>query len=391
MPGPVQSVFIPVPTAMGQLIAELGATNSPITDFSEGSAGRTLLEAFSIVVSNQSKVADQLQLDSFLETATEEALDAQGSNQQVTRLPAVQAAGVVTITRESPSGALVIPAGWSQLTVPPSVPGTEGVAVLTLEAAEFAEGVTSIAVPAQAVLGGTAGNLSAGTFLTPLVPVNTVNSSTGIKVTTAFTGGVNVETDAAYRKRIPITVQGRVKGTDAAFLAGALGVPGVLSANVLKAGELRGDGSSVPGGSVETYYQGSAALLSQVEKAVEQAATINQKASGFASISLSAPRGLQRVVFEATVFYAPGVNGTLLAGTVSTLAQEFVEAVGVGNTLYMSELIEAIHTIPEVVSIKIPLTKLALFGNTGAADITVAGDSYVHLAAGDCVITTTEL
>lgn len=391
MPGPVQSVYMPVPTAIGQMIAQMQAENSPLTDFSEGSVTRTILEDVAIVVSGQSQVADQLQIDSFLETATEEALDAQGSNWQVERLPAVQATGAVSITRESTADPLIIPAGWGQLSVPPATPGTEGVAVLTLVDAEFAEGQATVTVAAQAVIGGTAGNLSGGTGLTPISPVGGVSSQEGFVVASSFTGGVNVETDEAYRRRIPLTVQGRVKGRLVSFEAAILGVPGVLSAGVLRAGALRGDSTEVPPGHVECYYQGVTGLLAAVTSACEEASTLNQNVSTFASISLSSPRGQQRVLLEGTIFYAPGVNPVTLEAEVSRVAREYVEKVGIGNTLYASGLIEALHGIPEVISIGLPLTKLALFGEAGATDIAVAGDSYVNLAEVDCKLTMTEI
>jgi uncharacterized phage protein gp47/JayE len=391
MPGPVQSVFIPVPTVLGQIIAQLQAEDSPITDFSEGAGTRDLLEAFAVVVSGQSQVADQLQLDSFLETATEEALDAQGSNWQVERLPAVQATGTITIKRESGSGSLVIPSGWSQLTLPPSVPGGEGVAVLTTVNAEFAEGVTEVTVAAQAVIGGTAGNISAGSFLTPLVPISGVSSQTGFEVASTFGGGVNVESDEKYRKRIPITVQGRVKGTDAAFESAALGVPGVESVGVLRAGTVRSNSTAVEGGTVEVVYRGHAGLLSAVTSAVEAAASVNQKTITAAAISLTEPRGYQRILFSATIYYAPGVSATSLEAAVKKLAATTVNATGMGATLFMSSLIETLHGIPEVISIGIPLTKLAVSPGTGATDITTFLDQCVNLAESDITLTMTEV
>lgn len=173
---PTKSVFISIPTVLGQEIAQLQSSGSPITDFSEGSGIRDILEATAVVISGQSQVADQLQLDSYLDTATEEALDAQGGNWGVPRLAAVQATGQVKITRASSVGALVIPAGWGQLTVPPAAPGAEGVAVLTTADAEFADGQASATIAAQAVLGGKAGNIAMGTKLTPVSPITGVSS-----------------------------------------------------------------------------------------------------------------------------------------------------------------------------------------------------------------------
>jgi uncharacterized phage protein gp47/JayE len=391
MPGPVQSVYVSPPTLIGLMIAQAQAENSPITDFSEGSGTRTMLEDVAIVVSSQSQVADQLQLDSFLETATEEALDAQGSNWQVERLPAVQATGTIKIIRESGTGALVIPAAWAQLTLPPSVPGGEGVAVLTTVDASFAEGVTEVTVAAQAVIGGTAGNISSGSLLTPLSPLSGISSSTGFVVATTFTGGVNQESDEAYRKRIPLVVQGRVKGTRAAFEGGVLSVPGVESVGVLKAGTERSNSTAVEGGYVEVVYRGSAGLLSAVESAVESAASLNQKTITAAAISVATPRGYQRVLFSATIYYAAGVNPVTLEAAVKKLSLEYTNKTGMGGTLFMSGLIEAIHGIPEVVSIGLPLTKLAISPGSGATDITCYPDQCVNLAEVDVTLTMVEL
>lgn len=393
MPVPVKSVFIPVNTVMGQQIAQLQASNSPITDLSEGSSGRTLLEAWAITVSGQSAAADQVQLDSYLATATEEALDGQGSNWQVKRLPAVQAAGKVVITRESTTGGLIIPAGWGQLTVPPSVPGTEGVAVITTENAEFKAGQATVEVAAQAVIGGTFGNLASGTILTPINPVTGVNNTVGYKVGTTFTGGVNVESDDAYRLRIPLVVQARgAKGSKIAFEAATLSVPGVQSVGVIPAGGLRGDATAVLEGHVEVYYQGSAGLLKQVESAVAEAATLNQKVSTFAAVSLAAPRGQLRAILELKFVCPKGSNALVLQGEVSKVSQDFVEKVGIGNTVRYSNLVEAIHkAVPEIISIALPLNKLCLFGEATAGDIPAAKDSYVHLAELDTTITFEEI
>jgi uncharacterized phage protein gp47/JayE len=326
-----------------------------------------------------------------LETATEEALDAQGSNWLVSRLPAVAATGTIAITRESSSGALVIPAGWGQLTVPPAAPGVEGVAVITLENAEMAEGTTTVTVTAQAVQGGTAGNLSTKTKLTPISPIIGVNSQEGYEVGTAFTGGVNQETDEAYRKRIPLVVQGRVKGTTVAYEAAVLSVPGVESVGVLKAGTVRSSLTEVPAGDVEVVYQGGAGLLMAVESAVEGASTLNQHTITNAAISLTEPRGLQRIRFSATIYYAPGINSTTLKTEVESTAIEYINKTGLGNTLYLSGLVEAIHQLPNVTSIGLPLTRLAVYPATGATDITTYPDQYTHLAESDVTLTMNEV
>jgi hypothetical protein len=67
---------------------------------------------------------------------------------------------------------------------------------------------------------------------------------------------VDAETDDQLRARVPIEVQGRVKGTPAALLAAALRIPGVTSANVLEAGDTRTSGGTIAAGACEVYYEG---------------------------------------------------------------------------------------------------------------------------------------
>ncbi len=389
---PTQTVFMPVDTVLGTEIAAIQNAGSAITDFTTGSGARTLCEAIAIVVSGGSAVADQLQLDSYLDTATGSALDALGANNwMVPRLPAVQAAGEITITRQNTSGALTLAAGWSQLATVPAYVGQLGVAVLTTEDADFADTVASVTVTAQAVLGGSAGNLGASTYLIPLAPVSTISSQNGFQVTTAFDGGVDVETDTAYRTRIPIAVQGRVLGRAVSFLAAALGVPGVLSAAVLSAGMERGNSTTVPVGSVEVYYQGSLGLLSAVTSAVSNAAALNQTPATFASVALTSPRGQERTVAALTVYCQPGVDTVALALAVTAALQAYVDGAGVGVNVTYGQAVQAVLAVPGVADLALPFTTFCLYGGSGAADISILSDSYANLAAADCTITVTVL
>lgn len=389
---PPSSVFIPVQTVLQQILSALQTSGSAITDFNTGSIARTICEAFGTVVSGQSAVGDQLQLDSYLDTATGAALDALGANWLVTRNPAVQATGVVTITRQATSGALTIPSGWGQLTTSPSVAGGQGVAVLTTEDADFADGQAAVAVTAQAVLGGAGGNLASGTYLTPLSPVTGISNQNGYEVTSTFTGGVDAESDTAYAARIPLTVQGRVGGRISSFQAAALGVPGVLSAGVLTPGMHRSDGTTVPGATVEVYYEGSAGLLSQVTSAVTAAATSTQDVSAFASVSLTAPRGQQRVVAAVTVWVLPGTDPVAAGAAVAAALQAYVDGVPLGGTVYLSQAAQAILAVQGVASVDLPFATVNLYGSSGAVDVAmVAADSYPALALGDVTVTVNTL
>lgn len=389
---PLKSVYISPETALSQVIAQLRSQNSPITDFSAGSVARTILEGVSIVLSGQSQVGAQLQLDCYLDTAEGPALDAQGVNWQVPRLPAVAASGKVTIKRESSGSAATIVAGWSQLIVPPSVPGAEGVAVLTTEDANFSAEATEVTVSAVAVLGGTSGNLQSGTFLTPLSPVVGVSSQLGYKVTTAFTGGVNEETDAAYRLRIPLVVQGRqAKGTKVAYEGAVLSVPGVESVGVLPAGTVRSNSVEVPRGKLEVVYLGAESLLKAVEAAVASAEVLDQEPTTACAAKLTAPQGLQRVVLQTKLIVQPGSNTEAFRTEAVEAARKYVNGVGLGGTAYLSSVIETLHGLGNVISITLPLAKFCKFGESTAADIICKLDQAPQLATSDVTLEVEEL
>lgn len=385
---PTTKLYMPVDTALTLAISRLQQNGSPITDFNTLSVARTLLEAVAVVASANSATADQLQLDSYLDTATGAALDALGSsNWLVDRNAAVQGTGQITIVRQDTTGALLLPAGFTQLATTPAVPGDTGVPVLTTQDASFAVGQASVTVSAQAVIGGQAGNLSAGVYLVPLQPVSTISNQTGYQVTTAFTNGVDAESDDKYRARIPLTVQGRsAKGRMPTFLAAALGIPGVLSTQVLTPGQSRGDGSVVPAGTVEIYYQGAASLLAAVQAVVESAATASQTPLAIAAVSLANPQGQKRIGAQVTVYTVAGTDTTALAVAVSSALQTYVNSVGLGGTLYVSQAIEAVLAVPGVISATIPPPQLNLFGTSGATDLTMTGDSYPSLAAADVTV-----
>jgi hypothetical protein len=393
---PPTSVFVSVEDVLTQQIQQYQDNGATLSDFNVGSVVRNIGEAVGIAVSNQSAVADQLNLDAYLDTATGLALDALAANWLVTRLPAVQATGSITITRGQTTAPLTLTAGWIQLASVPSGPGTTGVTVVTTADANFSIGQAAVTVTAQAVVGGVAGNLSASTYVIPLSPVSTIVSSTGYEITTAFTGGVDPETDDALRARIPLDVQGAVCGRWASFMAAALGVPGVLSAGVIQGGGVRADASTVLGGMVEVYYQGSSGLLPQVASAVANAATLDQDAAAYcAATSVGASHnqvGQKEIDAVVTAFYLPGTNYSLLWANILAALQAYVNSVGLGgNTLYQSAAIEAMLAVDGVVSLTLPLTKLCLHGGAGCTDLVFNTDQYPDLATANAIITVTAI
>lgn len=385
------SLYKSVDTIVNEMIADLQASGSKITDFTIGSGARDLLEAWAVNASTTSLQADQLRKDMLLATATGQALDDKAADLLVARKPGVQATGVITATVASPAASpILIPGGWGQLSTVPT-PGVTPVAVVTLADATIGVGQTSVAIPAQAVLVGAQGNLPATTKLIPQSPIAGISTQDGFTVTTAFTGGVDVETDDAFRARIPIEVQGRATGTKAAYQAAALRVPGVSSAGVLVPGDNRSQLTTVGLGEVEVYYKGAASLVAEVFSAVQAvkvtgAFAYTGRHANAVDGGFFGPAILVRLDLAATIGVLDGSDTTALAAAAKAAATAYVDSVPVGGTVYQSLIIEAIRAVPGVLTVNVPLTTLCKHSAGTVGDVSVYGDSYPSLDPADQTI-----
>lgn len=160
---------------------------------------------------------DWIALNSVPFTATGEFLEGWAALKGVFRKPAVSSAGVATFP--ATAGA-VIPSG----TV---VNRSDGVSYFSTAAAIGVAGL--VAVPIAAVDGGTGANAVVDTAVTLSIGISGVTASG--KITTAVTGGADIEIDADLRSRMlsayATPPQG---GTITDYPAYALAVPGVTRA-----------------------------------------------------------------------------------------------------------------------------------------------------------------
>lgn len=379
----VTSLFRDTDSIIGASIADLQGNGSALTDFTFGSTIRTVLEAQAVVVSQQSLALDQLSQDVHLATATGAALDAKGGDYLVPRKGGIAASGQITLTRPASGVAVTIPAGWTQLLTAPA-PGQTPLAFATTQDAVFGSSDVTKTVSAVAVLAGAAGNIADQTPLFPVDPVSGFPTDTGFKAQGAFANGVDPETDDAYRTRIRTTVQGRVNGSSNAFVAAATGVNGVTYANVLGAGATRANGTIVPAGSVEVYYEGASGVSSAVLSACQNASTENQSVSVFTATLL-------RIICNLTVIAPTGADPVALTAAVVAAAQAAVGAVGVGadnGKLRVSTVIQAVNALTNVRAVSLPFADFRKSTDAGGTygDITVPADSYASLAATDITV-----
>lgn len=332
------------------MIAALQDRGSKITDFTIGSVTRNLFETIGVGLSEHTTVADQHRIDSYLSTATGEALTLRAADQGVDRKTAVQASGTVRITRDDTATAVTIPAGWSPLSSVPT-PGTQPVQYVTLEDAVFDIGENTADVAARAVEGGTLGNIDqdAGdeVLLLPANPVPDFATDGDFHARGPFTGGVDEETDDALRARVPIEVQGRVKGRRQAFEAAALRIPGVTSAQVRQAGETNRELATIAGGNVVVYYEGDAGLLAQVTAECEAAAVLTQNVTVATASDLN-------VIVDLDAYVLAGLQEATLQAAILEILTPAVRT-GVGNGVPFSDVVRRLHDgVPDVQSLEIP-------------------------------------
>jgi uncharacterized phage protein gp47/JayE len=366
------------------LITALQAGGSRLTDFSIGSATRNFFEAHAQLLSMRSLVLEQLRQDSHLETAVGDALDVKGSDYLVGRLGGVAAAGTVQITRPTSGVAVTIPAGWSELLTQPA-PGQQPVSFVTTQDAVFGSGDLTKSVTAIASEPGTAGNIVDQTVLYPTNPVNGFPTGSSFKASGAFSNGSDAELDDAYRDRIKTTVQGRVNGTEAALLSAALGVPGVQSANVLRAGDVRANLTTVAAGQVEVYYEGSAGLLTAVQSAMTNAGVVNQSITVINATLL-------RLIANCTVYAKTGTDPVVLAAAVAQAMRDTITAYAVGDTVYLSAVAMAVDSVSGVLGVNVPFTDFRKSTDTvGTSSPTIAtpANLYPDLQLADCQVTVT--
>lgn len=164
-------------------------------------------------------------------TATGVYLDAIGYEVGLTRIPAVEAAGTVTFARATAAGEdYLIPTGTEVSTVPDSAGAYTS--FVTTAPVTLLTSTTSIAAPVEAVVAGTGGNLAATTvtnIVTAVAGIETVSNAA------PMTGGVDEETDTAFRVRVIYRMQNPIEGGTASdFHNWALELAGTSNAAVLE-------------------------------------------------------------------------------------------------------------------------------------------------------------
>jgi uncharacterized phage protein gp47/JayE len=311
-----------------------------LVDLSVGSVLRAMLEASAAVALWMQWLILQVLSVTRAATSTGQDLDSWMTDFGLMRLPGAASVGLVTFARYTPGVAATILLN----TIVRTGDGTQSFSVIAdpTNAAwngttgySVAPALASITVPVQATLAGSAGNVSSDVIvvLTTATPgIDTVTNQS------AFSGGVDPESDTALRARFPLYINSRSKATLGAVDFAVATVQQGLRYAVL---ENTGVGNvPLPGNFWVVTDDGSgsppSSLLASVSAAVD---VIRPIGSTFA---VTGP-GILRANIAMSVVTSNPLTKPMVVLAIQTAIANWVAGLPIGGTLAVSKLEALAH------------------------------------------------
>jgi hypothetical protein len=367
------------------IVAGIQGRASDLIDFSKGSPLLAIAEGFTAVFLWFQALALQLLTAARLSTAQGTDVDTFAGDFQVYRLGAAAASGTVIFSRFTAAPAQVfIPVGTQVQTGD----GTQTFAVtadptyVTYSATTggymLPANTGSITVPAQALVPGTGGNVSANTItnissaagLQPLIGLDTVTNPS------AFTNGINSESDAALKTRFAAFILGLSRGDYYGTEYAVLSVQATIQWTLTEAYDY--GGNFAPG----TYYvvaddgsgSPSASFISGVRAAANTVRPLGNFVSVFAPI-------VDWLTISMQIQTAAGYDHGTVVGLVSQAIQNGVNALGLGNGLPYSLVGSWAYSVTGVTSV----SDIVVNGLQGDA-ANIAANNQVSLKCNTAIV-----
>jgi uncharacterized phage protein gp47/JayE len=260
-----------------------------------------------------------------LEGAEREDLDRYASDRysRFSRHGAAAARVPVVFSRSSTAG------GAGTIPVGTKLQSLTGIEYVTLTAAVFGSGTTTVTVNARAVLAGASYQVGANAIRR----FATTPFDTSLMVTnpTAATGGADREADSVFRERIRDFWQAARRGTRAAIEFGARTVPGTESASAREV-TLAG----IPQRVVELFVADASGAANDALAAEVRTALDEWRACGiYVVIRGSIP---QMVPVTLALSFDAAVDTVTVSEQVRAAIVEYVNSLGVGQPLLRNDL-----------------------------------------------------
>jgi uncharacterized phage protein gp47/JayE len=307
-----------------------------LLDLTVGSVLRAILEANASVALWLQWLIVQVLATTRLATSTGADCDSFGADFGFTRLPAVAATGQVTFARFTPSVAAFIPVGTN---VSVASNGASFVVIADTTNAAYASaaggynlaaGVSSVNVTVVANVAGSAANVQPGAIsviTTALPGIDTVTNAT------AFTGGIDPESDAAFRARFGNYLGSLSKATDIAIGAAISAIQQGLSYTIAE--NINQAGTAQPGHFVVTVDDGSgnppSSLLSAVQQAVDAVRPVGS------SFAVQGPI-VTLANISLTLTTASGTPHNAAVAAVASAIETYIASLGIGMSLNYTRL-----------------------------------------------------
>lgn len=300
---------------------------SKLTDFTNGSAIRTLYEAVAAEI-EQFYFNMYKNMNWAIENAIYETLG-------FTPIPAQAASGTVTLTFAQPlESNMFLPKGTKFATVPITDTGVDILYFVTTQDYTVLAGSTSADIQVTCTQPGTIGNVSANTIRIMINPNSLIASVTNRQ---AFFNGTEQETQAERKARFNKFIQTLNRGTVKAIEYGALEVSGVAGAYVDDTSEI---------GVVNVYCHDSNGDL---PPALASAISANLEFYRPAGIPCNVlPIVKVPVDLSLMVMVDPAFNNTSFQQTIENSILTYINAFPVARSLYLSQLITYVMNLDTV-------------------------------------------
>jgi uncharacterized phage protein gp47/JayE len=305
---------------------------------------------------------DFLRGQMFPQTATGEYLTMHGQTRGINRKEAAKSTGQITLGRENAANFQIeIPAG-----VICSVDDNEEISFITTESAVLLPGRTTVTINAEAVNGGSNGNISAGAVTAVINPPQGITYCSN---DAAFSGGTNGESDDSLRERLLQSFYTISNSTNSAYYyQKAMEVRGVASAHVNP--RVRGRGTvDVTIASPEGIA--SAALIKEVSDMFETEKEINVDV-----LVRSATVRTQNITFQVRV--SPGYSDTVVFENIRNAILGYMQGLMINERATVSKLYNSVYGFEGVENVRITVPTLDVVPNSGQV-IRVGSITIVHL------------
>ena len=320
---------------VSDMVAWVISNSSKITDLSPGSIIRSFIEGSALSI-EEVYVATYLGFRRYLDNIQETAFD-------FTKKSGTKAGVNVVFSRIGTSGDVTIPGGTRLKTA-------TGLRFVTTVAGTITNGNTSSAsVACLADATGSAYNVGAATIT---IIEDTVAGVDTVTNALAATGGVDQESNIAFKTRFQAYIEGLGRSNVAGLVAGALSVEGITSVSVV---ELFPPVSNV---NVDLYVDDGSAVTVTADKLNEVQNIIDGNGTednpGYRSAGINVVVKTPNIVSQNVVMNVSilsGVDTEQLQTDIINDVTKYVNTLGVGNDIIYNEIIASIMGVYGVVDV----------------------------------------